>query len=148
MQTEERGAGKHEDDAGLFSLLYVSEMASPDAAEVARICGQSRANNLRDGVTGLLVFDGKAFCQYVEGSREALSALRDRIERDPRHLHIRVVHFGRSRSGRRFPLWRLGYAFTADPAAIDRIVGDRGEAANDTFGGWLDGLAALDPQDR
>ena len=45
------------DASGLFCLLYVSEMARPDAPEVRRICEQSRANNSRDRITGLLVFD-------------------------------------------------------------------------------------------
>src|SRR5205085_10361273 len=73
MQMQDPGADDGAQD--LFSLLYVSEMAAPDAAEIARICDRSRANNLRDGITGLLVFDGKAFCQYVEGAGPAISAL-------------------------------------------------------------------------
>ena len=84
------------DDAAVFTLLYVSELTAGGAAEIDQICRQSRANNERDGITGVLVFDGQAFCQFVEGSQAAVSALRDRLERDRRHRDMRVLQFGRT----------------------------------------------------
>ncbi len=130
------------DDEGLLTLLYVSELSTPDAAEVEQICRQSRVNNRRDGITGVLVFDGHAFCQFVEGSAPAVSALRDRLERDRRHLNMRVLQFGHTRRPRRFPSWRLGYAYSADPAAITRIEQTRGDAALAAFGDWIPALDA------
>ena len=145
MQTQDPGADGRAQD--LFSLLYVSEMAAPDAAEIARICEQSRANNLRDGITGLLVFDGKAFCQYVEGPGPAISALLGRLDGDPRHQNMRVLQHGRGGATRRFPSWRLGYAFSADPAAIERVEAGRGDRALVAFDRWLRTLTALEPSD-
>jgi hypothetical protein len=104
----------------LFSLLYVSRMTRPSGAEVAAICRQAQINNEREGITGLLVFDGEAFCQLVEGAEAALSLLLHRLERDPRHVDMQVLHFGRAPT-RRFPAWRMGYAFAADPQAIGRV---------------------------
>ncbi len=116
-------------DEPLFTLLYVSELIVHDAGEIDGICHQSRDNNKRDDITGLLVFDGHVFCQFVEGPRGSIDALLHRLEHDPRHEHMRVLHHGPAPGGRRFPEWRLGYAFSADPAAIARIERERGEAA-------------------
>jgi hypothetical protein len=116
----------------LFSLLYVSRMVAPDAGEVARICRQSQARNEREGITGLLVFDGAAFCQLVEGPQAAVGALRHRLERDPRHVDMRVLHFGGS-PARRFPSWRLGYAFVADAKAIEAVQRARSDSAIRAF---------------
>ena len=135
-------------DVGALScLLYVSAMAAPDAEEIARICGRSRANNLRNGITGLLLFDGMAFCQYVEGPPKAVSALLGQLEHDPRHVDMRVLQFGAAAGVRRFPSWRLGYAFTADPAALARVAASRGDAAVDAFDSWLRHDGALAPHD-
>ena len=125
MQAERDPAGGHT----LFTLLYVSELTVLDAGEIDGICHQSRSNNRRDDITGLLVFDGQAFCQFVEGPQPAMEALLARLERDGRHVNMRVVHHGPATSGRRFPNWRLGYAYSADPAAIARIDGKRGSDA-------------------
>ena len=135
------------DVGGLSCLLYVSAMAAPDAEKIARICERSRVNNLRDGITGLLLFDGMAFCQYVEGAPQAVSALLGRLEHDPRHVDMRVLQFGAAGGPRRFPSWRLGYAFTADPAAIARVAASRGDAAVDAFDSWLRDDRALAPRD-
>ena len=129
------------DASGLFSLLYVSEMSQPDAQELRRICEQSRTNNLRDGITGLLVFDGHAFCQFVEGEERAVTALLDRLERDPRHRNMRRLQFGALAGPRRFPLWRLGYAYSADPSVIAEMAATREVAAIAAFERWAPRLA-------
>jgi len=140
MDTSDSGR----DDEAVFTLLYVSELAAGGAAEIDQICRRSRANNQRDGITGVLVFDGQAFCQFVEGSEPAVAALRDRLERDPRHRDMRVLQFGRTPWPRRFTSWRLGYAYTAEPAAIARIANHRGGDALAAFRDWLPALATSD----
>jgi len=129
--------------SALFALLYVSEMCAPDAAEVGRICIQSRANNLRDSISGLLVFDGQAFCQYVEGPAPRIADLRGRLERDPRHRAMRILQFGRVKE-RRFASWRLGYAYSADPAAIARLGAGSDADAVAAFERWVPGLSPTD----
>jgi hypothetical protein len=130
----------------LFSLLYVSRMAVPDADEIDRICRQSQANNARDGITGLLVFDGAAFCQLVEGPRAPLEALRHRLEGDPRHVDMRVLHVGPS-PARRFPTWRLGYAFVADAGAIETVQRSRSDSAVEAFDATMASLPACSGAD-
>jgi len=128
------------DASGLFCLLYVSEMSRPDAPEVRRICEQSRANNSRDRITGLLVFDGHAFCQFVEGVEPVIAALLARLERDPRHRNMRLLRFGALPGGRRFPTWRLGYAYSADPSTIARMRTTVDAVAVAAFEQWAPAL--------
>ena len=109
------------------------------------ICRQSRANNARVGITGVLVFDGHAFCQFVEGPQPAIADLLGRLERDPRHVKMHVLQFGRTNWPRRFASWRLGYAYSADPAAIARIAARRDDAALAAFTDWI---PALTPSDQ
>ena len=118
-------------------------MRAPDAAEVGRICVQSRANNLRDSISGLLVFDGQAFCQLVEGPDPRIADLRGRLERDSRHRAMRVLQFG-SVKERRFASWRLGYAFSADPAAIARLGAGSDAEAVAAFDLWAAELTLTD----
>lgn len=141
MESPAAGA---DDGTALFDLLYVSEHSSGDASDVGRICHQSRVNNERDGITGLLVFDGHAFCQFVEGPRAAVVDLRDRLERDPRHRHMRVIFLGPSAWPRRFTSWRCGYSYVADPAAIARIATASGDAAVAAFRDWVPTLHPTD----
>ena len=128
-------------EGGLFTLLYVSELREPDAGVVDAICRQSRDNNARDDITGLLVFDGHAFCQFVEGPPRSIANLRERLERDLRHVAMRVLQFGATGDRRRFPGWRLGYAFSADPAAIGRLEAARDDHALAAFDGMVPALA-------
>ncbi|MEO6363004.1 MAG: BLUF domain-containing protein, partial [Caldimonas sp.] len=98
-------------------------------------------------ITGLLVFDGHAFCQFVEGPRRSILGLHERLAGDPRHAGMRTLHVGPTVDpARRFPSWRLGYAFVADPAAIRRLSGSAGESAVDAFAELVPALGGDDSQ--
>jgi len=70
----------------VFQLTYIST-ARPGIGEsdVEAILQISRANNARDGITGLLVHDGVRFLQALEGDRGQVLAAYQRIRRDERH---------------------------------------------------------------
>lgn len=79
---------------GSYRLIYRSHSRIPTSAdreELGKILRSSRANNAQRGVTGaLLMYDGW-FAQVLEGSREQVRQLFDRIKADPRHDAV-VVH--------------------------------------------------------
>ena len=91
----------------MLQLVYVST-ARPDlvAQDVARILIQSRSNNRRDGITGLLYHDGRRFMQALEGERQAVERAFARISADPRHLGIKVLS-SRAIEEREFGAWAL-----------------------------------------
>jgi len=91
----------------LKTLTYTSR-ARLDlaAADLADIHEAARHLNALDGITGLLIFDGRRFLQIIEGSEEAIDNLVERLRRDARHsaIEIRDERFVEARS---FPHWSM-----------------------------------------
>ena len=91
----------------ITSLTYTS-LARLDlqASDLEDIYRAARELNALDGITGLLVFNGTHCLQIVEGSREAIDDLIERLRRDPRHtgLEVRDRHRIAQRS---FPDWSM-----------------------------------------
>lgn len=75
--------------------------------EVEEIIRQSRVNNPLKEITGLLVFNGAAFLQVVEGSESAISELERKLRADTRHCSL-VVRDRRPVGKRAFPDWSMG----------------------------------------
>ena len=91
----------------LKSLTYTS-LARLDltGGDVAAIHETARHLNALDGITGLLLFNGRRFLQIIEGSEEAIDNLVERLRRDSRHsaLEVRDERFVAERS---FPDWSM-----------------------------------------
>lgn len=97
-----------------YELVYVSQVArGMDPRFIADMVRRARVKNRRMNVTGLLVFDGDAFCQQLEGGQLAVLELAEAIERDPRHTGYRVLHEG-PLARRRFGSWNMAYGLTPD----------------------------------
>lgn len=75
-------------------LIFSSTRTDSDFETVDDILQASRTNNVRDGVTGVLVVGGRQFVQLLEGDRASVSQCFVRIARDPRHQDIRVISAG------------------------------------------------------
>ncbi|MDB5685753.1 MAG: hypothetical protein JWR77_342 [Rhizorhabdus sp.] len=70
----------------LQQLTYISTArADLIDADIDAILAASRRNNRRDGITGLLVHDGKRFLQALEGYGPLVDAAFARIKADQRH---------------------------------------------------------------
>ena len=93
-------------DMFLVSLIYTSEMTgSMDFMDILEV---SRANNERDGITGVLLFCNNNVVQCLEGSREAVNKTYARIVQDKRHQNPLLVDY-RILSTRLFSEWSMGY---------------------------------------
>ncbi|TDN38130.1 BLUF domain-containing protein [Hymenobacter sp. UV11] len=100
----------------LYQIIYHS-LATGDGLppeELAELLRQARAYNQNRRLTGLLLYaaDTKEFVQVLEGPRDEIDALYERIARDARHKHAFVLHEGPAK-GRMFPDWRMGFVATA-----------------------------------
>lgn len=93
-----------------MKLLTYSSFASPgiQPGEVEQILAKSRANNARDAVTGLLMFNGAAFVQAIEGPVAAVDHLYMRLVNDHRHCQI-SRHDDLALERRIFDEWTMGY---------------------------------------
>ena len=92
----------------LVRLLYASRAAAPLTAPIVdSIMAQSRENNPRQGITGLLCFSDDIFIQVLEGGRDAVCELFNMIVRDDRHLNVRILIYEEI-AERRFGGWTMG----------------------------------------
>jgi hypothetical protein len=92
----------------LVRLLYASRAAAPlTATAMDLLMEQSRENNPRHGVTGLLCFSGDIFIQVLEGGRDAICELFNTIARDTRHHTVRILTYEEI-AERRFGAWTMG----------------------------------------
>jgi hypothetical protein len=92
----------------LVRCLYASRAAkslTPRALDT--ILEQSRANNPKRGITGLLCFRDDVFVQVLEGGRDAVCELYNTIVRDERHTGVRLLAFEEIME-RRFSSWTMG----------------------------------------
>ncbi len=93
----------------VYYVIYVSKAsADVDEAALKTILQQSQRNNQRLGITGCLIYRQGYFMQLLEGRREVLDSLVERIVNDPRHQQIQVVGRGYA-PHRLFSDWSMGY---------------------------------------
>jgi hypothetical protein len=106
----------------LYRLIYTSRVsASSGPACVPDIVRASRMNNPLAGITGLLVFDGLRFCQYIEGDEAAVLSLTARIATDPRHCGFTVLSSGPAGDKRRFQDWGMAYAWAENENLLEGL---------------------------
>ena len=87
-------------------LIYTSRHKGLSAAVIDNILEGSRANNVRDVVTGALVVGEDSFLQLLEGSRSAIGRCFLRIMQDKRHQDIQIISCGAERR-RMFQAWNM-----------------------------------------
>lgn len=95
-------------------LIYSSRNQSVDEGsawqEMLRsILAVSQRNNLRDGLTGFLIFDHVHFFQILEGESDRVRAAYSRIQKDPRHAEVTLIGEREIRA-RSFPQWSMASA--------------------------------------
>ena len=94
----------------LVRLMYASRAVAPvSEAELALILKQSKKNNPGVGVTGVLCLSTNIFLQVLEGGRNAVSALYNKIAADPRHKDVVLLRYEEI-DERSFGSWSMGQA--------------------------------------
>ncbi len=99
----------------LFCLVYVSSATEPFSNEdLLALLTTSRRNNVRDGVTGMLLYRQGNFMQVLEGAEEKVRALHQRIQNDPRHRGL-ITLLQQRTEARQFGGWAMGFRNLSDP---------------------------------
>lgn len=129
MQSEAEQSGLDQPTAGQKSV-ELSRDSAPSTSEVYRvvyvsrceirpgrfgsteaisdILTASRRNNAAAGITGALAFNGEFFAQVLEGERDRVIELVQRVERDARHSNMLIVDEGFVPQ-RDFGSWAMAY---------------------------------------
>ena len=72
--------------------VYVSTAEQLPSQDVTAILESCQRNNPLQGLTGLLLYNGRNFLQVLEGEHDALERVMRRIEHDSRHHGISRLH--------------------------------------------------------
>lgn len=96
----------------VFRAIYTSQPFGYDSATLDGILMEARRANVRDGITGALVCRADVYLQWLEGPEPEVRKTLERIERDDRHLDVKV-HVAEHVAERAFGEW----AMLHDPAA-------------------------------
>ena len=95
----------------MIQLIYASRPFDFDEGTLVALLTVSRSCNERDGITGALICRADVYLQLLEGPEEKVDAAFQRIDKDRRHLDIRLLS-RRTVTERLFP----GWAMRNDPA--------------------------------
>lgn len=93
----------------LHTLLYTS-VAFKDMkiGDLEEILHEAREFNTQHNITGLLLYYPRTFMQVLEGEKETIFELFDRIVCDARHTAVSLT-FDEPISMRMFPDWSMGF---------------------------------------
>lgn len=92
----------------LVRCLYASRAKAPVSPHLFEdILEKSRKNNPSQGITGLLCFTKDVFVQVLEGGRDEVCELFNRIVRDERHGNVRILVYEEI-AERQFASWTMG----------------------------------------
>jgi Sensors of blue-light using FAD. len=93
----------------MFHLIYVSHAIQPfSEEELIELLKAAREKNKHYGITGMLLYLNEKFIQVLEGEKEKVNAVMDKIEADPRHHKISILMEGNTRE-RIFHNWSMGF---------------------------------------
>ncbi|MEH3047150.1 BLUF domain-containing protein [Sphingomonas adhaesiva] len=123
----------------MFQLVYISSAVG--SLHTREVLDVSRRNNARDGITGLLYFDGRRFLQALEGERLAVERTYARILTDRRH-RAAVVLSRTEVAQREFGAWTMaerapGVDGDAFVAQVSALVANASPAVRATFDGFV-----------
>ncbi|HSK38858.1 MAG TPA: BLUF domain-containing protein [Arenibaculum sp.] len=104
----------------LTCLVYGSTAVAPlTEDELLELLRRSRRDNQAADITGLLLYMGGSFMQALEGDRQAVQDLYERIRRDRRHTGVTtLIRF--SVPGRAFSDWSMAFGDMDRLRAEDR----------------------------
>lgn len=106
----------------LFHLVYQSTATSLfNETDLQTLLVQSRNWNTSHGLTGVLLYSHGEIMQVLEGSREEVYYIFNRIERDYRHVGVNKLSDGYI-TERNFSQWSMGFK-AVDPNDFTHLKG-------------------------
>lgn len=93
----------------IHQLLYISFASGPvRKLMIKEILAKASVNNPKLEVTGILICNSNIFMQLLEGKKENVEEVMERIKADSRHDQITIVYEGEN-TDRLFPNWSMAY---------------------------------------
>ena len=96
----------------MYRIIYLSSAVNPMTDfELDELLLKAKENNLSNNISGILLHIDGDFLQVLEGEKQNVMALFDKIKHDPRHQSILTVIEGKIQN-RQFIDWSMGYKST------------------------------------
>lgn len=93
----------------MYRIMYLSNATVRFLnEELEELLQKARENNSKKDVTGLLIMKGRTFLQCLEGEKQDVMEIFEKIKKDDRHDSI-VELIEENNSKRFFPKWWMGY---------------------------------------
>ncbi len=93
----------------LYTLVYVSiatkKMSEDDLIDILTT---ARRNNILRGITGMLLYRNGQFMQALEGDKQKIEEIFQKIQKDPRHSKILILS-RKEITDRLFFNWSMGF---------------------------------------
>ena len=106
---------------GLIQLVYLSSTRwLLTAVDIASILEASLRNNVRNNITGILLYRSGSVMQMLEGNPELVHRVFEVIKRDNRHHRITLV-YDIPITKRDFPGWSMAYRDLEVPPSPGQI---------------------------
>lgn len=103
-------------------ILYLSRAVRPlSDQDLQSLLTQSRRDNARRGITGILFYSHGNIAQLFEGEDGTAGELFERIARDGRHTHV-VKHIDKPITARSFTDWSMAF-HPLEPAGFEALQG-------------------------
>ena len=76
----------------MHMLCYTSHYTGSDiTSDLKKIMATSKKNNLTDEITGVLFYHNGSFIQVIEGEKNHLIKLMNKIQKDSRHNKVSIL---------------------------------------------------------
>ena len=93
----------------MYYLIYISSATHEmNHEELAEILDTARKANAKASITGMLLYKEGNFMQMLEGKKESVLKLYEKIKKAPRHKDVITV-IERDEPIRSFPDWTMGF---------------------------------------
>jgi hypothetical protein len=99
----------------VHQLFYLSSAGTnfDVVKDIKAILAKASSYNPKHNITGILLFHSGLFMQLLEGPKEEVAGLYNKIEKDPRHKNVIKV-FAIDHNPRIFTNWSMAYKEVTD----------------------------------
>ena len=105
-----------------FQLLYISAANHEFTEdELGELLTQARVNNEKMNVSGMLLYHEGSFIQALEGPKEQVEEIYQKIGKDTRHTETRILFKGETRQ-RDFDGWSMGF-YRSNQSSAENLEG-------------------------
>jgi len=101
----------------MHQIIYMSHAVAPlTSTQLYQLLALARQRNTKSAITGILLYGNERFVQVLEGEKEAVQDLYERIKHDARHQHV-TAYADKAISKRMFTEWAMAFQFSGPKQA-------------------------------